>query len=440
MLSLPKQTWIFSVGIIGLLFFIVATAESTNQSSDLASPLDDVELVELATGFFRPLGLVNTGVEGDERLFVMEKGGLVRILQPNGTVLPDPFLDIRSLVDTDNERGLLGLAFHPDYATNGYFYVNYSRTSVDETKIGDTVIARFQVMPGNPDRANPDSELIFMIVDQPRPNHNGGDLHFGPDDMLYVSLGDGGSGNDPDQLAQDTTNLLGTILRIEPPPLTGSPAATSCSDEETAGQYAIPADNPLVNNGIDDCDEIYVFGLRNPWRTSFDRQTGDMFIGDVGQGSREEVNLIPAGSGGGQNFGWRCYEGTIPTPGVDPEPGECGPATDYVAPILEYGRTDGRSITGGYVYRGSEYLLMRGYYFFGDYWSGKIWAAKEGGDGNWSATEIEGLPSMRISSFGESVSGELYVVDYDGVIYELRGPVFVCNCQPAAFLPFVTRP
>lgn len=324
----------------------------------------------------------------DERLFVLEKIGRIRIIE-NGLLVEQPFLDISDRVGSvSSEQGLLGLAFHPDYATDGApnegnFYVNYTDYS------GNTHISRFSVLENDPDRADPNSEVIYLTQIQPFPNHNGGSLAFGPDGYLYAGLGDGGSANDPLGAGQDLSTLLGKILRLDV--------------DSTPDEYAIPPDNPFVS--VDGAQpEIWAYGLRNPWRISFDRATGDLYIADVGQNQWEEVNFQSDGSVGGENYGWRIMEGTHCF-----EAETCG-QQDLVLPVFEYDHSMGCSITGGYVYRGNLFPAMTGNYFVSDYCTGTIWRLIPDGD-NWLADVV--LESdLIISSFGEDVNGEIYVTNY----------------------------
>jgi glucose/arabinose dehydrogenase len=339
---------------------------------------DNYQWAEVVSGLQRPVDIQNAG-DGSGRLFIMEQPGRIRVVQ-NGGLLETPFLDITDRVDDGaNEQGLLGLAFHPNYEQNGYFYVNYTRSG------GDTVIARYQVT-GDPNVADPNSEKQLLNVEQPFSNHNGGVIAFGPDGYMYLGLGDGGLAGDPYKNGQSTTTLLGKVLRI---------------DVNHGDPYTIPADNPFGN-------EIWVYGLRNPWRMSFDRETGDLWIGDVGQGDWEEIDLVPAGSAGGLNFGWSELEGNHPYDG-DPQPG-------FIAPVAEYSHNQGCSVTGGYVYRGTM-PEWQGVYLYGDYCTGLIWGLVHSGNG-WQA-EILFESGFNISTFGEDESGELYVADHGGAIYKL---------------------
>ena len=347
---------------------------------------------------------------GDERVFVIQREGLIRILQPDGSLLPTPFLDIRHLVTIQNwEQGMLGLAFHPNYPDTPYFYVSYTEKFFNNVRI-----ARFSVS-NDPNIAIPTPTHMLSIpkTEQLSLVHNGGDLNFGPDGYLYITVGDGGpdpnfgSGEVPDPAnnGQRTDVLLGKILRIDVDNKPGSLPA-DCGGFTT---YKIPPDNPLVDGPGGACDEIWMTGLRNPWRLSFDLYTGDMFFGDVGEWEREELNYVPAGSAGGQNFGWRCWEGTfnhaIPHPEIAPG---CLPMAAYEFPILEYEHDDGCSIVGGFVYHGQEFFRLRGYYLFGDFCSSKLWILYRDGNSQWVQTPA-GSAGFHISTFGEGADGTIYV-------------------------------
>lgn len=356
-----------------------------------AQPLLDLQLVA-GPAFDSPVDIANCG---DGRLFIVEKNGYIRILNADGT--SSLFLDIDAKVKSSgSEQGLLGLAFDPNYAANGYFYVNYT----NNTGTGNTTIARYTRNAVNPNVADVASEVILLTIVQPFTNHNGGNLEFGPDGYLYIGTGDGGSGGDPGNRAQDITDqLLGKMLRI---------------DVSTA-PYSIPADNPFV--GITGDDEIWQYGLRNPWRFSFDRLTGDLWIGDVGQSAWEEVDFQPASSTGGENWGWRCYEGnaTYNTTG-------CAGIGTYDFPIYVYNHsfaTGGYAITGGYVYRGSDYPGMYGYYIFCDYVTGNWWTTTSDGAGGWISAKND-LSFGDIATFGEGNDGELYCASLStGLIYKV---------------------
>ena len=341
----------------------------------------------VASGLNAPIGIANAG-DGSRRLFILEQEGKIRILQ-DGTLIGEPFLDITDRVGCCGERGLLGLAFHPRFSENGYFYVNYT----DQDR--NTVVARFQVSAENPNRANAGSEQKLIVLAQPYPNHNGGAVVFGPDGYLYLGLGDGGSGGDPHGYGQSTATLLGKILRI---------------DVDQGELYAIPPDNPFVNGG--GLPEIWAYGLRNPWRISFDRLTGELYIADVGQNAWEEVNFLPSGIPGGVNFGWNYLEGTHPFQGTPPQ------GIVLKGPVAEYGHDQGCSVTGGVVYRGLELTDWQGVYLYGDYCSGKVWGLLRNSRGAW----LEGLlfeTGGTITSFGEDESGEVYLAEYAGTLYRL---------------------
>jgi len=342
-------------------------------------------------GLDQPLYLTNAG---DGRLFIVEKEGAIRLVQ-DGRLLDEPFLDIRDRVNADSsERGLLSVAFHPDYAQNGRFFVNYTNLA------GNTAVSAFQV-GSSPNQADPGSESILLTIRQPYANHNGGQLQFGPDGYLYIGMGDGGSGGDPQGNGQNPSTMLGALLRLD------------VDQAADAAQYGIPADNPFVADAAK-LPEIWATGLRNPWRFSFDRATGDLLIADVGQNQWEEVNFLPAGSPGGSNFGWNIMEGTHCY-----DRNTCN-QTGLVLPVIDYRHEQGRcSITGGYVYRGSQFPTLGGVYFFGDYCSGEIWGMTAGENGRFSAQVLYRSPS-RIASFGEDAAGELYVVDISGGIYQIR--------------------
>jgi glucose/arabinose dehydrogenase len=342
-------------------------------------------------GLDRPLGLVNAG-DGSGRLFIVQQGGLIRILK-DGALLTTPFLDLSQKVVCCGERGLLGLAFHPQYTQNGYFYVDYT-----ESVSGDlyTVIARYQVSTNDPNQADPNSELRLLHIQQPYPNHNGGQLQFGTDGYLYIGMGDGGSQGDPNGNGQSPQTLLGKILRI---------------DVDGGEPYVIPADNPFSSGG--GLPEIWDYGFRNPWRFSFDRLTGDLYIGDVGQNSWEEIDFLPAGSPGGYNFGWNYYEGTHSYQGTPPA------GVNFVMPVAEYGHDQGESVTGGYVYRGANLPEWQGVYLYGDYGSGLVWGLLRMPDGSWQ-NELLFQTGAQITSFGVDESGEIYLVDYSGNILILK--------------------
>ncbi len=354
----------------------------------------DIELDLFASGLSSPVDIAHAG---DSRLFIVERSGLIIILDENGNELSEPFLDINNIVintSGQSERGLLGLAFHPNYKDNGYFYVNYIAND------GNTRISRFSVDPNDPDKGDPSSELQLMTVVQPFSNHNGGCLKFGPDGYLYIGLGDGGSADDPLNNGQDRLTFLGKLLRI---------------DVDNGNPYAIPPDNPFVNDDFT-LDEIWSIGLRNPWRFSFDRETGDLWIADVGQNEFEEINFQPFDSEGGENYGWRCYEGDDPF-----ITGGCEPASAYVFPVQTYSHPpfpNCASVTGGFVYRGAEIPDLTGWYLYADYCLGTIWGLQNNG-GTWENVEL-GDFNQNFSSFGENVDGELFVATFSNRIYKIR--------------------
>lgn len=367
---------------------VVRTSVARSMVQDVAPATVTVDEV-VASGFDHPVHLTHAG-DGSGRLFVVEQGGTIRIIE-DGRAMPVPFLDITDRVLYGGERGLLSVAFPPEYADKRYFYVNYTGQPD-----GDTVVARYRITE-DPDVADEDSEEVLLIVRQPYANHNGGQLAFGPNDgYLYVGMGDGGSAGDPENYAQNTDSLLGKMLRIDV--------------ESGVDPYAIPEDNPFANvSGYR--PETWALGLRNPWRFSFDRASGDLYIGDVGQNSWEEIDYEAAYSAGGLNFGWRCKEGTHEYEFS----GDCA-ALELIDPIAEYGRDEGASVTGGFVYRGTRYPSLVGRYFFADYVTTKLWSLPEMGPGapTWTAADLELDTGLHISSFGEDEEGELYVVDYAG--------------------------
>ena len=369
-----------------------------------AQDFELLTLEEFATGLSQPVGIMHAG-DGSERVFLLEQTGRIKVVK-NGIVNATPFLDLTGVIDNaSNEQGLLGLAFHPDYANNGYFYVNYTRDPGPGNDL--TTIARYQVSTGNPDVAD-STETKILEIPQDAGNHNGGDMHFGPDGFLYIGMGDGGGSNDQFDHAQDILSLKGKMLRID---VDGAPVAGDvlCG---LIQNYGIPASNPFADST--GCDEIWSYGLRNPWRFSFDRDTGDMYIGDVGQNNWEEINFEPPATAG-RNYGWSCREGAHDfTNGND-----CTGVTP-TDPIIEYSHNPHCSVTGGYVYRGPG-TLFSGYYFYGDYCSDVVWLAIEG-DSGWSSTEWPlAAPTLNsISSFGEDEQGNLYIADRnDGKVYRI---------------------
>jgi len=363
-----------------------------------ASPVP-LALERVAFGLDRPLYLTTApGQPG--RLYIVQQGGQIRI-QENGTVVETPFLDLSTQIGNNRgERGLLGLAFHPEYESNGRFYVNYT----DST--GATTVALYCRYADDEYRADPATAEILLTIPQPFSNHNGGMLAFGPDGYLYIASGDGGSGNDPENNGQALDTLLGKILRI---------------DVDGESPYAIPADNPLIAIGGARA-EIWAYGLRNPWRMSFDRATGDLWIGDVGQNALEEIDFQSASSTGGENYGWRNREGTMCRPGET----NCN-LPGAVDPIYEYSQEGNQSVTGGYVYRGNAIPDLVGTYFFADYIAATVYTIARDGETVTVVNETENLNDglftlSNIASFGEDENGELYIVDYGaGAIYRIVG-------------------
>ena len=343
------------------------------------------------------------------RLFIVEQAGRIRIVK-DGRLLGDPFLAIEDRVSCCDERGLLSVAFHPDFETNGRFFVDYTNTS------GDTVIARYQV-GADPDHADRDSERILRTIDQPFANHNGGQLAFAPDGTLFVGMGDGGSGGDPFNNAQNDASLLGKLLRLDV-------NVEAVTGTEAGRYYRVPPDNPHAERG-DPLGLVWAKGLRNPWRFSFDRATDDLYIGDVGQDRYEEIDVQPATSHGGENYGWHVFESNAC---YDPQPAtRCpDPPDGFTFPVLEYTHANGCSVTGGFVYRGCALPDLRGQYFFSDYCEGflQTFTLLDGvvtglQDRTAALAPGGGRHIDSVVSFGEDARGELYIADYDGEVYEI---------------------
>jgi glucose/arabinose dehydrogenase len=377
-----------ALGLLSMLALASCRRDTTSPGPNPAG----VGLQEVASGLAFPLFL--TSPPGDNaRLFVVEKTGRIRIVR-NGSLLSTPFLDVSAKVSNGSEQGLLGLAFHPGYATNGRFVIDYTDGS------GDTRISVFQVS-ANPDVADPASEQVILTVDQPYSNHNGGMVAFGPDGKLYIGMGDGGSGGDPQGNGQNRNALLGKILRVE---------------VSATGQLSVPSDNPFVGqSGIR--PEIWSYGVRNPWRFSFDRQTRDFYMADVGQNAREEIDLSTSATqfSRGLNYGWNRMEGTAcysPSSGCN--------QSGLTLPVLDYGHSDGCSVTGGYVYRGQDVPALSGLYFYADYCEGWVRSFRWNGSAAADQREWAALkPGGQISSFGEDARGELYVMTAGGKVFRL---------------------
>jgi len=403
--KLCKSNRNYFLAFASMLSFLVSQAQPAG--------VPVVSFTQVAGG---PSGGLETAVDivnaGDmsNRLFVVQNAGFIKIFS-GGAMLPTPFLDLRDTVLSNGEQGLLSLAFHPDYETNGYFFVWYT------DKEGDCTLARYQVSAGNPNLGNQTSEVILLEIPKPLDpgpapyyaNHNGGKILFGPDGYLYVSIGDGGGADDPNNNAQNGNSLFGKMLRL------------NVTNQASPPYYAIPPDNPYVSDP-NVRDEVWIMGLRNPWRWSFDRLTNDMWIGDVGQSQREEIDFRAAGSTGPINYGWSCFEGTLAY-----EAGACLPGETYTPPIFNYDRSDangGRSVTGGMVYRGSTYPLLAGWYVMTDYITRNLWRIYPNGGGGWTVHLQPGGTGLTgtnngITGFGEAENGEMYAVTWAGNVYQV---------------------
>jgi glucose/arabinose dehydrogenase len=380
------------LGCIGILLSVMGAGSCGSDSGPNLPTGEGVRLLEIASGLSFPLYL--TAPTGDlSRLFLVEKTGGIRIVK-DGTLLPDPFLDISGQVSGGSEQGLLGLAFPPDYASTGRFVVHYTDNA------GDTRLSVFQVS-ANPDIADASSELVILTASQPAPNHNGGQIAFGPDGFLYLGLGDGGGSDDLDGRGQDLSELLGSILRV---------------DVQSGTSYTVPPDNPFVGQQPAIRPEVWSYGLRNPWRFSFDRANGDLYIADVGQSALEEIDVAPAAGGGGKgvNYGWSIMEGDQCFGG-----GQCD-QTVLTLPTFQYNHPEGCSVIGGYVYRGSALPALQGLYFFGDFCERWVHSFRYTGGAateltNWSALR----PATSLTSFGEDAAGELYVLESSGRVSKI---------------------
>ena len=389
----------FSLLVIGSLFLGIGPEASVRATELPSSVCHDkggsrnfpsIKLESIARGLSTPVGLVHAG-DGTGRLFIVEQRGTIRVWE-KGSLRSQLFLNLRNKVLTGGEMGLLGLAFHPKFRTNGRLFVNYN-SQEGELR---TVIAEFRVGPDG-ERVDPPTEWAILEIPQPYSNHKGGHLAFGPDGMLYIGTGDGGSGNDPHNNGQDTGTLLGKMLRIDVDKAEGGRA------------YGIPQDNPFVGQPKSR-SEIWAYGLRNPWRYSFDALTGRLYAGDVGQNNREEIDVVRKG----RNYGWRIMEGTICTPGVNPECEKSG----LELPLVDYPRSEGSVVIGGYVYRGKAVSGLCGVYVYGDYGNGRIFGLRYDGR---AVTVNQILLETRhsISSFGEDEQHELYVVDHKGEVLKI---------------------
>lgn len=385
----------FLLPVIALLF--LAACGTNDVPSGVITDRLPAELELVVDGLDTPVYVTAAPGDFEDRLFVVEQGGLVRVVQ-GGELLAEPFLDLTAEVTSEGEQGLLGLAFHPVYDFNGWFFVNYTDLN------GDTRVVRYSVS-SDPNVADESSAFDILLVEQPYENHNGGMLAFGPfDDYLYVGLGDGGGTGDPESNAQDPSTLLGSMLRID------------IDGVDADDPYYIPFGNPF-GSVQEFRPEIWAFGFRNPWRFSFDRQTGDLYIADVGEESLEEVSVQPASSDGGENYGWRRMEGT----NCFNPASSCNPQGNLVLPVYEYPHAEGCSITGGYVYRGDALPELRGRYLFADFCEGWVRSFELVGG---VATDVQDhsdelAPGGNVVSFGEDNEGELYIVDRGGAVYRI---------------------
>lgn len=380
---------LLSAGLFNIIFWGCAQSKEEDYRNEI-SKLEVREAFQNLE-FNRPVDLQHAN---DNRLFVVEQRGVISAFQNDPAVsAKSTFLDIEGRVDdSGNEEGLLGLAFHPEYQSNGYFYVNYTASGPDRT-----VISRFQASASDPGKADPNSELVILEFEQPYSNHNGGQLSFGPDGYLYIAVGDGGSGGDPQEHGQNRKTLLGAILRID------------VNQKEGARNYSIPSDNPFANNSQGYKEEIWAYGLRNPWRMSFDRETKTLWAADVGQNEWEEIDIIEKGG----NYGWDTMEGTHCF-----EPSSGCNAAGLKLPVWEYGRDEGVTVTGGYVYRGPSLPQLTGKYVYADFVSSRIWTL-DIADKNNAINEELFRVSFPISSFGVDRQGEIYICGFDGKIYML---------------------
>ncbi len=410
---------VLGVGLAGSLWG--ANVQASPATAAVAWPAVKLQLI--SGGISQPVSISHAD-DGSGRIYVVEQGGRIRIVQ-NGSLNAVAFLDIHTLVSCCGERGLLGLAFPHNYAGKSHFYVYYTNTN------GDIVIARYNTS-ANRDLADPNSGVIVLTIGHPSfSNHNGGQLAIGPDGYLYAGVGDGGSGGDPNNHGQSLNTLLAKILRID------VEGAGCVQSPPKAQNYCVPASNPFT--GVAGArPEIWAYGLRNPWRFSFDRQTGDLYIGDVGQDTEEEVDFQPANSTGGVNYGWRILEGNLcynPASGCSAPAGYSGPVATY-----DHGTNDsnGCAVTGGYVYRGPNiYLDMQGVYFYADYCLGKLYGLKNAG--GWQTQLLITAP-FSISTFGEDESGYIYVGDYsNGAIYQLQATLDQAALPFHSYFPKINK-
>jgi len=387
-----KRFTLFSAFL--LLIFNLSCSSETDMS-EILEPINDNSITVVNAypnlSFSRPLDL-QSSPDNSNRIFVAEQGGVIKVFDNNSSASETSnFLDLSSTTVSSGELGLLGFAFHPDYRSNGFIYVTYTPSA------NVSLISRFKVSDTDANLIDVTSETILMRIEQPLTNHNGGQLAFGADGFLYIASGDGGGSGDPSGNAQNLNNLLGAILRID------------VDNKDTGLNYAIPSDNPFISSN-DARPEIYAYGLRNPWRFSFDTQTNNLWTGDVGQGELEEINIIEKGG----NYGWNIFEGTSCFGSNN-----CN-ETATIGPVFEYGhQNNDRSVTGGYVYRGDETPSLRGYYVYGDFVSGRIWALEANGSES-PNNQLLVETGLNISSFGLDANNELYICSFDGNIYRLQ--------------------
>ncbi|WP_407084077.1 PQQ-dependent sugar dehydrogenase [Tellurirhabdus bombi] len=385
-------TLLGSLAATAIFAFVVSMACQSNDAEKADGPAAggdasfQLENAFPALNFDRPVEFTHAG-DGTNRVFVLEQPGRIRLFENDPAVkTAGVYLDIQSRVSSAGEMGLLGLAFHPNFKQNGYFFVNYTKDNPRET-----IISRFKASTANANQVDPTTETILLRFPQPYANHNGGKIAFGPDGFLYIATGDGGSGGDPQNNAQNRTNYLGKILRID-------------VNATTKGAYGIPADNPYVGNKDGHLEEIFAYGLRNPWRFSFDSNTGQIWAGDVGQNTLEEIDIITKGG----NYGWRLKEGNnCFNPANNCDQG------NLVMPVHQYPRTDGLSITGGVVYRGTKIPALQGKYIYADYVSKKVWSLNVSGS-TASNNQLIASDAGSVSAFGEDANKELYILDHTG--------------------------
>lgn len=371
----------------------------------------EVELTQLLSGLNQPTA-IEAPRDGSNRLFICQKGGSIRIVDlSTNTLLANDFLNIANRISTNSERGLLGLAFHPNFANNGQLFISYSANgSFGGYATGTSIYSRLTLASPSDNAASMTTEEIILTVNQDFANHNGGHIAFGPDGYLYIGMGDGGSGGDPNGRGQQSTTMLGKMLRID---VDTPPAPLGAT-------YTIPDDNPFLNDPAT-LDEIWATGLRNPWRYSFDRGTGDLWIADVGQNAREEINFEPANSAGGLNYGWNCREGLVPYPGPSPECNSAGPLVDPIADFPHFGPSAAISITGGYVYRGRQWPELQGTYICADFVTNNLFTIRPDGNEGWTVNVQNNLPIGGVATFGEDEDAELYLADFNGRLYKVSG-------------------